>query len=318
MRPLSTAESQSPPMTFKSLLSWLCVAVSAAFAGAGVICAFNPHSALLYLLDIFTLPVLTGAVLWLAFTLLVRQFRAAMAAGVAVLILVIALWPQAFPPQKPAANVPPVRLVFGNMWVRNGQPDRILPWLDKENPDVVAMVEANPWARDRLMEGLRRQHPYIFTRYDLVVASSWPIEGARSLDRNLPLLAMTIKAPGGDLTLAVAHLTRPWPFKNPEDQPSQFARIENELRPLDGDRFVLVGDFNTPPCAAQLHDFARRTGLHAAPALWGTWRSNLPGALRVTIDNALASSDLNLSRRRVGAFDGSDHRPIVVDIRPVK
>ena len=87
---------------------------------------------------------------------------------------------------------------------------------------------------------------------------------------------------------------------------------------LADDHFVLVGDFNTPPCAAQLHDFTRRMGLHTAPALWGTWRTNLPGFLRITIDNAMASPDLNLGRRQVGSFDGSDHRPIVVDIRPVK
>jgi len=305
-------------MTFKSLLSWLCVAVSAAFAVAGVICLCNPHRALLYLLDIFTLPVLTGAVLWLAFILAVRQFRAAAVAGLAVLILASAMGPQVFPAQKPAADTPPVRLVFANLLIRNRQPERILPWIAAERPDVVAAVEANPWARQKLMDALRRERPYVVTRYDMVVASRWPITDPLPRGQGFALITMTIKVPGGDLKLAVAHLTRPWPFKDPEDQPRQFARLEAALAPLARDHFVLVGDFNTPPCAAQLHDFARHMDLHTAPALWGTWRTNLPGPLRVTIDNAMASPDLNLSRRRVGGFDGSDHRPIAVDIRPAK
>jgi endonuclease/exonuclease/phosphatase (EEP) superfamily protein YafD len=35
----------------------------------------------------------------------------------------------------------------------------------------------------------------------------------------------------------------------------------------------------------------------------------------VTIDNVLATSDVNLSHREVGPDDGSDHRPVYVEIR---
>jgi endonuclease/exonuclease/phosphatase (EEP) superfamily protein YafD len=81
---------------------------------------------------------------------------------------------------------------------------------------------------------------------------------------------------------------------------------------------VLTGDFNTTPSAAQLRDFAKDLDLHAAPAVTGTWRADLPGLMRVTIDNILASQDLNLSHREVGPDNGSDHRPVYVEISPTK
>ena len=306
-------------MLIKTLFSWFCVAVSVVMVVLGLICLVNPHQSLFYLIDIFTLPVLSGVVVMTLFLALIRQKYAAGLGGLAVLILVIAIWPQAFPAQKPAdLGVKPIRIVFANLFIRNQHPEKILPWLKQEDPDIVATVEANPWVRQKLVDSLAVERPYIVTRYDMVVASRWPIIEEHPREPGFALITMIVKAPQGDLNFAVTHLTRPWPFKSVADQPRQFSRLGGALTPIDGKRFVLVGDFNTPPCAAQMHDFTRRMGLHTAPALWGTWIAYLPGFLRVNIDNAMASSDINLSHRHAGAFDGSDHRPIVFEVRPAK
>lgn len=306
-------------MTIKTLFSWLCVAVAVVILGLGLICLVNPHQKLFYLIDIFTLPILSGAVIATALLFLIRQKPAGFISLAATLILILAIWPQAFAAQKPAdRTAPPIRVVFANVFIRNQHPENILPWLKKEDPDIVAMVEVNPWVRQQLMDSLRIERPYIVTRYDMVVASRWPIVDEDPRAPGFALITMVVKTPQGDVNLGVTHLTRPWPFKNVEDQPRQFSRLIGALTPIADKRFVLVGDFNTPPCAAQMHDFTRRMKLHTAPALWGTWIAYLPGFLRVNIDNAMASPDLNLSRRHAGSFDGSDHRPIVFEIRPVK
>ena len=306
-------------MLIKTLFSWLCVAVAVVMLGLGLICLVNPHQKLFYLIDIFTLPILSGAVIATALLFLIRQKQAAYIGLAATLVLILAIWPQAFAAQKPAdRKAVPIRMVFANVFIRNQHPEKILPWLKKEDPDIVAMVEVNPWVRQQLMDTLRQERPYIVTRYDMVVASRWPIVDEHPGAPGFALITMTVKAPQGDLNLGVTHLTRPWPFKSVEDQPRQFSRLGGALAPIADKRFVLVGDFNTPPCAAQMHDFTKRMNLHTAPALWGTWIAYLPGFLRVNIDNAMASPDLNLSGRHAGSFDGSDHRPIVFEIRPVK
>lgn len=303
----------------RSLLSAFSTAVSLVAMTIGLICLVSPHRPLLLLIDIFTLPGLTGAAVWAAATWLLRQQPAKWIATGAVLVFVAAIWPQAFPHQAaPDRTKPPVRIVFANMLIRNHEPERILPWIAKENPDVVGMVEVNPFARQALINGLKHDHPYVVTRYDVVIASRYPLTAARHGDVGFSLLTATVKAPGGDVTFAVTHLTRPWPYEDPSDQTGQLSRLGHALQPLSGRRFVLVGDFNTPPCASSLQGFLRARHLHAAGALFGTWNTLLPGLLRVNIDNAIASPDLNLSHRHVGPFDGSDHRPIVVDIYPAK
>jgi len=139
------------------------------------------------------------------------------------------------------------------------------------------MVEVNPFARDAMMASLKRDRPYVITRYDMVVASRWPLMNVRRGGVGFALLTTTVKAPGGDLTLAVAHLTRPWPFSDPVDQPRQLARLSAAVKPMTDRHFVMVGDFNTPPSASGLGDFLKQRNLHAAPAFFGTWISVLPG-----------------------------------------
>ncbi len=306
-------------MNSRTLLSAFCTALALLALGLGCVCLLNPHRPLLYLIDIFTLPGLTGTFVLAALLWAVRQAPAKWIATAAFAVFVIAIWPQAFPRQAAAdTSRPSVKLVFANMLIRNRHPEKILLWIARENPDVVAMVEVSPFARDTMMATLKHDRPYVVTRYDMVVASRYPLANVERGGVGFALLTATVKAPGGDLTLAVAHLTRPWPFSDPADQPRQFARLSAALAPMSDRHFVLVGDFNTPPCASGLGDFLRGRHLHAAGAFNGTWISVLPGLLRVTIDNAMASGDLNLSHRHAGPYDGSDHRPIVVDIRPAK
>lgn len=306
-------------MLMRRLLMVVSTAPAALALVFGVICLADPHRPLFYLIDIFSVAGLTGTLALTALLWLLRASPARWVATAALGIFVLAIWSQAFPHQPPADRTrPAVRLAFANMLIRNREPEKILPWIARQKPDIVAMVEVNPAAREDLFKALKADRPYVVTRYDMIIASRWPLSNVRRGGTGFGLMSATVATPDGDLTVAVTHLTRPWPYSDPSDQPRQFSRLAEALGSVAGRRFVMVGDFNTPPCASAMKDFMRREKLHAAPALFGTWISVLPGALRVTIDNAMASGDLHLSRRKVGAFDGSDHRPIVVDILPAK
>ncbi|ESQ73932.1 endonuclease/exonuclease/phosphatase family protein [Asticcacaulis sp. AC402] len=281
-----------------------------------LICLANPHRPLFYLIDIFSVPILSAFVVMAAGLTVMRQKWAGGLAGLACALMLAAVWPQAFPKQAAADDtVAPVRLVFANLLIRNKTPEKLLPWVDKQNPDVVAVIEANPDARAALIRGLKATRPYVATRYDMVVVSRFPLRRPRPRPGGFALMTVDVEAPGRPFKLAVTHLTRPWPFSDPEDQRRQFSRLAAALDGFAQQDLILVGDFNTSPSASGMDDFMGQTGLHQAPALRGTWPSFLPSLLRVGIDNILASPDRVLSRRQVGGFTGSDHRPVVVDIR---
>ncbi|ESQ87661.1 hypothetical protein ABAC460_18470 [Asticcacaulis sp. AC460] len=303
----------------QQILKAAALAVAAAMVAVALICLANPHRPLFYLIDIFSVPILTAFVLVATALALLRQKWGGGAAALACVMMVLSVWPQAFPKQAaPDKDAAPVRLIFANLLIRNTEPEKLLPWVEKQNPDVVALIEANPAAREKLIKGLKAGRPNIAARYDMVVVSRYPLKRPSPRPAGFALMTVEVAAPGRPFTLAVTHLTRPWPFSDPEDQRRQFSRLARSLNDMADDDLVLVGDFNTPPCASGMGDFMRETGLHAAPVWRGTWPSFLPSLLRVGIDNVLASPDRVLSRRQVGGFTGSDHRPVVVDIQPAK
>jgi endonuclease/exonuclease/phosphatase (EEP) superfamily protein YafD len=306
-------------MTLKGFFSGVCITLGLCMAVLGVMGVANMRLPLPYLIDIFTLPILAVAALLSMLFLAARQPRAAMLGLLGTVLLGVAMIPQVFPSQGPAdTQARPVKVIFGNLFMRNPRPQRVLEWVDAKKPDIAAFVEVSAGEQHEFYSELGRRYPYIEANADMVVASRWPVSDLTWRRNNLGLITLNVATPQGKLHFVLAHLTRPWPFTRDEDQASQFERLIKALEPVPPSRVVIVGDFNTTPSAALLNEFNQSLDLHAAPALIGTWNSSLPGLLRVNIDNMLASSDLNISRREVGPFNGSDHRPVYAEFRPVR
>lgn len=303
----------------RPVLTALCLILSIAALGLSLICLLNGHQPQLYFIDIFTLPILMGIGIQTACFFFIGQKKAGGLSALAVSILALSIIPQAFPEQRQADRTTvPIRILFANLWIGNPTPAHILPWIKQQNPDVIAFLETNPYTRAPLMSAITASRPYVYVRYDTVVVSRWPLRDGHPIHYGFALNRVIVEAPQGPFELDVAHLYRPWPYTNPGVHPAQFGKLALALSPVDQKRRVLVGDFNTPPLASDMQDFTKATGLHTAGALWGTWNAHLPGALRINIDNALASPDLVFTRRGVGPFNGSDHRPIVVDIQSAR
>jgi endonuclease/exonuclease/phosphatase (EEP) superfamily protein YafD len=274
---------------------------------------------LAYLIDIFTLPILAGAILLTALLLVIRQPRAVILSLFGVALLVLAMVPQVFPSQSPAdPAATPIKVMFGNLFMRNPDPQRVLTWLDAKKPDIAAFVEVSAREQQDFYNELSYRYPYIEANADMIIASRYPVSDIGWRKKGLGLISLTVTTPQGPLHFALAHLTRPWPFTHEETQANQFDRLTSALQPMPPSRVIIVGDFNTTPSAALLSEFNQSLDLHAASALIGTWKSDLPGVMRVNIDNMLASSDLNISNREIGPLNGSDHFPIYAEFRPVK
>ncbi|MGN6363579.1 endonuclease/exonuclease/phosphatase family protein [Asticcacaulis taihuensis] len=296
--------------------SWssLCIGASALSLAGGLICLKTFHYPLLYLIDIFTLPFLTLTVgLTIAFWL-IREKTAWRLGAVASGVWLLALAPQAFVTQAPAPDkVPAVRLMFSNLYIYNKTPERLLDWVNEEKPDIIATVEnlTDP----KYTPTVNRRYPYQYKYRDTVVYSRYPILASHRGDTEYSFDMLDIRTPQGLMHLAVVHLCQP-KIETHDCQSSQMMRLREDITADQRPNTVMVGDFNSDLSAYLLQDFAHDMGFRPMAAPIGTWPSVLPGILRIGIDNAFAGKHFSLSRRKVGPDNGSDHRPIVVDIRP--
>jgi endonuclease/exonuclease/phosphatase (EEP) superfamily protein YafD len=297
--------------------SWsgLCIGASGMALLAGLVCLKTFHHPLLYLIDIFTLPLLTATIgLTVAFWL-IREKNAWRLGAVACGVWLLALAPQAFAPQRPAdETAPAVRLMFANLYIYNKTPERLLDWVNQEKPDIIATVEnlADP----KYTPTINQRYPYQYKYRDTVVYSRYPILASHHGDNEYNFDMLDIRTPQGLMHLAVVHLCQP-KIETHDCQSSQMARLKAGISADQRPDTVMVGDFNSSLSAYLLQDFAHDMDFSPLAAPTGTWPSVLPGVLRIGIDNAFAGKHFSLSRRKVGPDNGSDHRPIVVDIRPV-
>ena len=308
------------PMRLISVLrtvwSGLCIGASGVALAGGLVCLKTFHYPLLYLLDIFTLPFLSVTVgLTLAF-FLIRETAAWRLGAVACGVWLLALAPQVFAPQRPPAEtVPAMRLMFSNLYIYNKTPERLGDWINQEKPDIVATVENLTDPDDTSM--VNGPYPYHYKHRDTVVYSRYPILSSRHADTEYSFDMLDIRAPQGLMHLAVIHLCQP-KIQTHNCQTSQIARLKADIPVEQRPSTVMVGDFNSSLSAYLLQDFAQDMDFKPAAAPVGTWPSVLPGFLRIAIDNAFAGRNFSLTRRKVGPDNGSDHRPIVVDVRPAR
>ena len=95
-----------------------------------------------------------------------------------------------------------------------------------------------------------------------------------------------------------------------------FAALAKEIRTGDGPRTILAGDLNCTPWSywfrrllreSQLSNSAHGRGLNI------TWTPLRIAVCGLPIDHVLVGSEIRVSRRFVGPYLGSDHRPVVVD-----
>jgi endonuclease/exonuclease/phosphatase (EEP) superfamily protein YafD len=95
----------------------------------------------------------------------------------------------------------------------------------------------------------------------------------------------------------------------------QFDRLAAALEP---DRTAVVaGDFNTSPWSPDFRDLVAATGLRGAANGYGwnpTWPSWLWPA-RIPIDHVLVKGAVAVHGFRRGRYIGSDHFPVVADLR---
>ncbi|MBL8706845.1 MAG: endonuclease/exonuclease/phosphatase family protein [Rhodospirillales bacterium] len=212
-----------------------------------------------------------------------------------------------------------LKIVHLNLWARNRDAAAVLAFLDREDPDIVALVEVTPAWRAALRP-LRQRFPHrlecLERRCDTALFAKLPFaQGRAGFDQpgGFPMVEARFDLADGPLTIFGAHLARPF-HGALGSQFQQARRLAARIATADG-RKVLVGDLNAVPWGAVMDELRDRAGLVRLGGLEGTWPAMLPWPAQIAIDHALADPSLTPAPLRIGPEVGSDHLPVIVELR---
>ena len=239
-------------------------------------------------------------------------------AGLA-LLLPAAVWSALFGPWLLAdhrGGGGDVRVITHNLRFSNPDVRGTAVSLLRARPDLLALQEVNPAGRPALTAVLdpALRHHILHGRFGLW--SRYPIGESRLVTvgpGQRSALRAVVAVPGGPLAVWVAHPGRLRPsMAQPRD--AELRRLATAVGADPIPRLLLVGDLNTAVTDRALDPLERRLRSAQADAGSGfgfTWPSPLP-ALR--IDHVFYRG-LRAVDARVLARTGSDHRPVLADLR---
>jgi len=221
-----------------------------------------------------------------------------------------------------ACTGPAFTVATANVQFSNERREALRAWLATQPADFLVIQEVTAaWTAELESQAI---YPYrhIVPRedpYGLALLSRWPLESVTLVDLagdGLPSLAGVVDAGGRRIRFVGVHTH--WPLT-----PAMAAARDEALRGAamiaraSDLPVVLLGDLNLTPDSPAFERLLEQAGLQDAMHGRGwhpTWLAGFwPLALR--IDHVLVSAGLCIDRADVGPPIGSDHRPVVVQLR---
>jgi len=257
---------------------------------------------------------------WAALALAIAAFNTLNAAPV------LAARPPAAPPALAHGPGDPVhvRVASVNVLYTNSEFQRVAAFIHRERPDAVVLVEMTAeWRRS--LSGLNRDYPYHYETNGagprgVNLWSRLPMKDVGVLEigaRQEPAIQATLVGPQGRL-LRLFGVHTSWPMTPPSSarRNEQFELLARYAGATTALPLVVVGDLNVTPFSPHFRRLLTDGRLRSAADGFGwvpTWPSFLLPA-GIQIDHALVNAAVTVKSFRPGAADGSDHRPIIVDL----
>jgi endonuclease/exonuclease/phosphatase (EEP) superfamily protein YafD len=217
-----------------------------------------------------------------------------------------------------------IEIVQFNVWDENPDPEAVLRWLDRENPDI-AVIEENSVR----FEAALLRHPrwrvacrgcevLMLSREPALRAQ--PVRNPEQPDEVLPVTRAWFRDSRG--VFEVVGLHNQWPI---DAAPSLRERLvaQSIAAARDPARVIVAGDFNSTPWSFTRRGWDRAYGLprrDRAIATWPARRPGLPGWLLppvLPIDHVYAGRAWATVSVRRGPRLSSDHYPLIVTLAPV-
>ncbi|WP_235108875.1 endonuclease/exonuclease/phosphatase family protein [Acaryochloris sp. 'Moss Beach'] len=214
-----------------------------------------------------------------------------------------------------------------NIWTQNQDYDAIQLSIQREKPDILFLTEITLSAMRDLEN--RLEYPYsqrsnrgsnaFFSRYPIL--STTP-EYPNATDHGLTFsLVAQIQTPQEILTVVGIHPPIPLTRSSFAVRNQQFERLAPFIRQVPN-RVIVLGDFNTSPWSPYFDQFLQEADLSSATrgqGIWATW-SYAPTWFhwfaKIPIDH-ITSRGFDCIDAWAGLANGSDHQPIVAELKPV-
>jgi len=225
-----------------------------------------------------------------------------------------------------------------NLSFRNQHIEDVKAFLIENSVDVVTLQEVTTEHKKALQE-MRREglsvefstkYPYIgrkkgaypYQQYcdfqsvgGVAVLSKYPIDEEKSICmQGEGLLSSAINIPHKTINLVSIHLYWPFPYEQPKQVETICQIFEHVSTPL-----LIAGDFNAVAWSHSVKEIEKASKSKVVNGLrWSIdLKKQLPliPAMQLSIDHVLVSSDFQVDEIRVGKNLGSDHLPLITDLR---
>jgi len=252
-----------------------------------------------------------------------RRRKWAIASLVVGLGLTATLWPFLRP--GPSASAKDYRLLSMNVLTTNPRRDLVIDTIVANDPDFIVLQETNSSWIESLNDtldawpyrksvprsdnfGIAMYSKMPWTTCDVLQSSAW--FPTPSLDARIPL------SDGQELRLITVHPPPPmnddlWNSRN-----TLFKDLAMDIQAAGCERTIVAGDFNCSPWSYWFRRLLKDSGLRNSADRQGlniTWMPFLISACGLPIDHVLVGPNVQVAKRRVGPYAGSDHRPVIVD-----
>lgn len=302
-----------------------------AAAGLILVTAFVLFARVWWVFDLFThfrLQYFVVAAVLAVTALIVRAYPAAAVFAAIALghgLVIKDIWLGDSGPQPEGAGMP-LRVISANVYDGNRTPEQVADFVRRQEGDIVILIDAK---RDRWQPVLAEigalypnQAPATWSQGEpIILFSRFPVlryEKVHPPGGQRPYLEADLAVDGRAVTVLGVHpaspaVTDPADSRQRNRSLNHIGRtIEERSRPL-----IVAGDFNTTQWSPHFRDLLATSGLRNAAQGQGwipTWpRQFWP--VRVPIDHVLVRGPIAVEEVRHGASIGSDHFPVVADLR---
>jgi endonuclease/exonuclease/phosphatase (EEP) superfamily protein YafD len=252
-----------------------------------------------------------------------RRKRLALAtAGLASVNLYIASPQLLVWPGVEAGDGRTIRLAMANLHKRNRDVESVLRFVEREDPDVLVVVEFTPEWNGRLLPlTASYRHSFLLPRDDsfgIGLFSKHPVLSREVLEyagEIYPSIAARVEVSGRPLLIVGAHPPAPRDPRVYRYRNRIYAGLAGLAR-TTRDPLVILGDLNSTPWGSSFRRLIEDGGLGDSSegrGLQWSWPAGF-WPFAIPIDHCLVSRDLRITNRYMGPDIGSDHYPLVVDL----
>jgi endonuclease/exonuclease/phosphatase (EEP) superfamily protein YafD len=258
-----------------------------------------------------------------------RRWRAAGLCGVCAALNSVPVLLLLRPGSAPHAVNPgagrPLRLVAINVHTSNQHHDRVLDFLQRSDADVILLMEVDSrWLF--AMQPMQSLYPHRIVEvrednFGIAMFSRLPWTNAQiiELGAEVPSIEAMLEFDGGLVKVLGTHPLPPGSADYARLRNAQLERIavwgRRQTRPA-----IVMGDLNVTPWSPVFSDLLREGGLRNTSqglGFFASWPAGLPVG-RIPIDHCLVTPDWQVDSKRLGPDIGSDHLPVMVDLRLIQ